>query len=198
MSVLLLASASPRRTKLLSDASVEHTVTPVGVDETWREGEAPVPYACRMARSKAEGAASRPGTVVLAADTVVWTDPKQPPLGKPTTRDEARAMLTRLADPEAPHFVTTAYALLDLRQENPEVEVFKETTRVWMRALTEIELDAYLDGDEWRDKAGGYGIQGAAAGFVKRIEGSYTNVVGLPVAQVLERLAALGLDEAPP
>ncbi len=194
--MLLLASGSPRRTRLLSDAGIEHTVASVEVSETWTPGEAAVPYACRLARAKAEAASRRPGTIVLAADTVVWTSLHDPPLGKPADQREARDTLQLLANPKAPHFVTTACAIIDTRPVELTVDVFHETTRVWMRCLSPGELDIYLNSEQWRDKAGGYGIQDRAASFVRRIEGSYSNVVGLPVAQVVEHLAPLGAGPA--
>jgi septum formation protein len=191
--VLLLASASPRRAALLASAGVHATVLPVGVDESWLPQEAPVAYARRVALAKAEaGAHRKEGAVVLAADTVVWTTPHEPPLGKPHDRDAARRMIERLTGQDAPHFVTTAWAVLDRRRgAGVRPHVAQETTRVWMRALAAAELDAYLDEDDWRDKAGGYGIQSRAAGLVTRLEGSYTNVVGLPLAQVIEYLHGL-------
>ena len=186
---LLLASASPRRTDLLTAAGVDHVVTPVSVDESWSEGEAPVPFARRLATAKATAAAGRKGdSLVLAADTVVWIDPHQPPLGKPRSREDAATMLQSLTDSEKPHFVTTAYCLIDRRTDPHTVTADSETTRVFMRQLTAAEREEYLDSGEWKDKAGGYGIQGLAAAFVLRIEGSYTNVVGLPVAQIVQRI----------
>lgn len=125
-----------------------------------------------------------PGQPVLAADTVVWLDEHSPPLGKPENRDACLQMLQSIAGAQG-HRVTTAWALAT---GAGEVEVHAETTHVWFRALTDAEREAYLDTDAWRDKAGGYGIQAEAASWVTRIEGSYTNVVGLPVAQVLARL----------
>lgn len=126
----------------------------------------------------------------LAADTIVWADhhPDSPLFGKPRDIADAERMLRRLLG-GPPHTVATAWALWTAGR----VEVHLESTRVTMRALTPRELDVYLSTDEWRDKAGGYGIQGTAAGWVTRIDGSYTNVVGLPVAQVLQRL----LDASP-
>jgi septum formation protein len=190
---LLLASASPRRAALLASAGVHATVLPVNVDETWHTEEAPVAYARRVALAKAEaGARHKEGGVVLAADTVVWTRPHEPPLGKPRDRDDARRMIDRLTSQDAPHFVTTAWAVLDRRRgAAAQPHLAQETTRVWMRGLAASELDAYLDEDDWKDKAGGYGIQSRAAGLVTRIEGSYTNVVGLPLAQVIEYLRGL-------
>ena len=104
-------------------------------------------------------------------------------------------MLLELTGTDEPHFVTTAVCFADTRGGGgePRIETFHETTRVWMRRLPRAEIEAYLDTDEWKDKAGAYGIQGRAAAFVLKIDGSYTNVVGLPLAQVIDRLYALGL-----
>ena len=178
---LLLASASPRRAKLLRDAGIEIEVAPVACDETAHPGEVATVYARRIAAAKLAAAPAR-DVPVLAADTVVWCAHPPDPLGKPTDREDARAMLTTLASVGA-HRVTTAFAL---RAPGGGIVEHSVTTAVWFRPLTAAEIDAYLDTNEWTDKAGAYGIQGHAAGLVARIEGSYTNVVGLPVAEVVE------------
>jgi septum formation protein len=187
---LVLASRSPRREELLRSAGLSFTVRPASdADESWHPGEHPVAYARRIALAKAQSvAATLDDAVVLAADTTVWIADGERPIGKPETREDALEMLGRLSGRE--HRVTTAYLLIDTR-DREHLRTGEETSRVWMRRLGRDELDAYLDGGEWRDKAGGYAIQGAAAGFVTRIEGSYTNVVGLPLAQVVEMLAAV-------
>lgn len=197
--LLILASASPRRRDLLAAAGVQAQVHPADCDERWIPPESPVDYTARVARDKARArsGASLPACVqgrtawVLAADTTVWIPGHDQPLGKPADRDQARSMLERLFD-AGEHRVTTAYCVMDgERQAVLSQEAI--STRVWMRRPGPAELEGYLDSLEWRDKAGGYGIQGAAAGLVTRLEGSYTNVVGLPVAEVLasfERLHA--------
>lgn len=191
---LLLASGSPRRAELLRSAAIEFTVLPVNTDESWREGETPVNYARRVAREKVDAAAaSKPGMLILGADTVVWLDPKQPPLGKPRDRRHAHEQLRSLTSGE-PHFVTTAYVLRDTSVDPPREHIEDETTRVWMRKLTDEEIETHLDAGEWQDKAGGYGIQAHAAALVTRIKGSYTNVVGLPLAQVVEALRRMQGD----
>ena len=188
---LLLASSSPRRTDLLSQAGITHTVMPVNIEETWRPGEPPAQFARRLATSKAEAAAQRrPQALVLGADTVVWESAKDKPIGKPSHREQARQYLLRFTNAECPHFVTTAFALVEAGTSTP-LHVAQETTRVWMRRISPQELEDFLDSGEWQDKAGGYAIQGRAAAFVTRIEGSYTNVVGLPLAQVVEALQRL-------
>lgn len=185
---LVLASASPRRAELLRSAGIAFVAAPVDADERWLPGEAPPAYAARVARAKAE-LALKPGAVVLAADTTVWLEGQVEPLGKPADRAEARAMLARLAGGE--HRVTTAFALADARGPAPRWIERAATTTVWMRPLTTGELEAHLDLEDWKDKAGGYGIQSRAAGLVRRIEGSYTAVVGLPLAEVIEALREL-------
>ncbi len=180
---LVLASASPRRAALLRDAGVAIEVAPAPCDETPHPGEVATAYAHRIAAAKLSAAAAR-DVPVLAADTVVWCAHPPDPLGKPDDRGQARAMLTTLASVGA-HRVTTAFAL---RAPSGAVVRRSVTTVVWFRPLTPTEIEAYLDTDEWTDKAGAYGIQGHAAGLVARIEGSYTNVVGLPVAEVVQAL----------
>ncbi len=185
MTDLLLASASPRRAALLRSAGLTVELRPPNIDESRKRDEPAVAHARRLAQAKLREVRPDGDTLVplLAADTVVWNESTAAPLGKPRDRDHARATLGALFG--ADHFVTTAWAL---EQPGRPPRLAHHTTRVWMRPVGEAELEAYLDTDEWTDKAGGYGIQGHAAGFVTRIEGSYTNVVGLPLAQVLSAL----------
>ena len=191
--MLVLASASPRRAALLRSAGCEFLVAPVDADEAEFPGEPPIAYATRVARTKAELALpAHPGAVILAADTTVWCDPAGPPLGKPADRHAADRMLRRLLT-AGTHFATTAFVLADARGPQITWHTQHVTTEVRMRSLTELELAAYLDSDDWRDKAGGYGIQGRAAGLVTGITGSYTAVVGLPLAEVLVALRELGV-----
>jgi septum formation protein len=181
-----LASRSPRRVELLRSAGLHVEVRPVDCDETPHPGEPAVAYARRIAAAKLSASlAEAPGPhPTLAADTVVWSEITAAPLGKPRDREHARQVLRELVG--ADHLVTTAWTLA---HPGAAPRLHHETTRVFMRALRGDELERYLDTDEWSDKAGGYGIQGHAAGLVLRVEGSYTNVVGLPLAQVLEALA---------
>lgn len=194
---LVLASASPRRATLLASAGIEPTVAPVDCDETPRPGEQAVPYARRIADAKLAAALvahvpARDGAAVLVADTVVWRDDGAA-IGKPRDRANALAIITALTSGD-PHNVTTAWALA--RPDGTTVR-HSETTRVFMRTLSPAEREAYLTTDQWRDKAGGYGIQAAAASFVTRIEGSYTNVVGLPLAQVVAALTTASAGDNP-
>lgn len=181
---IVLASASPRRADLLGRAGIRFDVRPVDCDETPLVGEHPIALTRRLALAKVAAAAAT-DRIVLGADTTVWFADAM--LGKPTDVAEARAMLRSLAGRK--HHVTTAFALGGA----VPAEVHDITTDVWMRPLADDELDAYLAAEEWRDKAGAYGIQGLAAAFVTRIDGSYTAVVGLPLAEVIVRLRALGV-----
>lgn len=197
---LVLASASPRRAALLRTAGIEFRVHPVDVDESWRSGEHPLAYVERVAAAKATAAAaaSAPpradGTLVLAADTTVWLTGVDEPLAKPRDRAHAREMLRSLTRGEA-HQVSTACVFARVGAEPAIVAHLTETTSVRMRALSDARFDAfietYLDEAAWADKAGAYAIQGRAAALVTGITGSYTAVVGLPLAQVVAKLEEL-------
>ena len=183
---LVLASASPRRRELLARAGVAFVVVPAEVDETPRAGETPRAYAERVAADKARAAAAaRPQAHVLAADTVVVLDDEI--LGKAADEGQAADMLRRLSG--RTHVVLTATCLLS---PGGAVHARAVATEVDVRPLAEEELAAYLDSEEWRGKAGAYAVQGIFAAFVTAIRGSYTNVVGLPLAEVIEDLRAAG------
>lgn len=182
---LLLASTSPRRQELLSRTGLTFGLRAPDVDETVRPGETPEGYVSRLAREKARAvAADAPRALVLAADTSVVTDTDI--LGKPRDDAEALAMLTSLMG--RAHRVLTAVALAGAA----EAEVLV-STRVWMRAAGPEELRWYVQTGEPADKAGAYAIQGIGGQLVERIEGSYTNVVGLPVSETLALLESVGL-----
>lgn len=170
---LILASASPRRLELLLAAGFEVEVRPAHLDETLLRGESAPDYVLRLARAKA---AAIPGEAVLGADTTVVVEGEI--LGKPRDDAEAAAMLRRLAG--RCHEVLTGFCL---RRAGREI-VRIERTLVWMAELTGAEIAAYVASGEPRDKAGAYAIQGLASRFIPRIEGSYANVVGLPVSAV--------------
>lgn len=176
---LWLASGSPRRRELLEAVGWSVQVRPPDVDETRRPGEAPVLFALRMAAEKVATAPA--GRLALAADTIVHVDDML--LGKPVDRDEARDHLKRLSG--GWHEVTTGVAV-----GRDHRELFAVTTRVRFRELGEREIERYLATGEADDKAGAYGIQGAAGVFVAELHGSWTNVMGLPVEPVLARLGA--------
>ncbi len=179
---IVLASASPRRLALLTAAGFSCEAAPVDVDERLRDAETPGAYVERLARLKAEaGAARHPSRVVLAADTTVVVDGDV--LGKPVDDADAARMLSRLSG--RPHDVLTGVALA----ASGRIQTHVERTRVWVAPLTHADIGWYVASGEPRDKAGAYAIQGLFSRFVPRIEGSYTNVVGLPVAAVARLLA---------
>jgi septum formation protein len=177
---LILASASPRRRELLRRAGIPFRVRRVEVDESTRPGESPRRHVLRLAREKA-AAARRPGEEVLAADTVVVIDNRI--LGKPRDARDAARMLRMLSG--RVHRVLTGVCLLTPAASRSEVV----ETRVWFRRLTRAEIAAYVASGEPFDKAGAYAIQGLASKFVKRIDGCYCNVVGLPVSRVYAMLS---------
>jgi septum formation protein len=184
---LILASASPRRADLLASAGFTFDIVPVELDETVAAGEAPEAYVERLAREKARQVARRnSGTVVVGADTTVVIDDLV--LGKPAGSAEASEMLRMLSG--RVHRVMTGVAVV--RDETAVSEVV--TTEVRFLHLSETEISWYVASGEPRDKAGGYGVQGLASRFVERIDGSYSNVVGLPVATVYRLLKSLGWD----
>jgi len=184
---ILLASASPRRRALLAQIGIDCAVHPVDLDESRRPGESPADYVRRLAREKARAglAASDAGLPALGADTVVVLDGDT--LGKPRDGDHARATLARLSGRE--HRVLSGVALATAAR----CESVVVATRVFFRELSTAEIDAYWDSGEPADKAGGYGIQGRGAVFVERIDGCYSNVVGLPLAATAQLLAEFGV-----
>ena len=180
--MLILASASPRRADLLRAAGIlPFEVAPVAVDESFIKLEPPGDHVRRLAREKAEAAfGNYPDAVVLAADTIVLVGGEM--LGKPRDPADAIRMLRQLSGRE--HEVLTGVAIISKR--GPVVEVAR--TRVWVNPLTEPEIADYVATGEPLDKAGAYGIQGLGSRFIDRIQGSYSNVVGLPVALVYRLL----------
>jgi len=179
--MLILASASPRRKELLTAAGIVFEALPVAVDESIREREPPAEHVKRLAEEKAREASSqRPDAVVLGADTIVLAGSEI--LGKPRDADDATRMLRLLSGKD--HEVLTGVAIVSA--DRAVVEVAR--TRVRFSPLTEDEIAAYIQSGEPMDKAGAYAIQGFASRFVERIEGSYSNVVGLPVALVYRLL----------
>lgn len=187
--MIYLASRSPRRRMLLEQIGVRYRVLALDLTERRRPGESPAAFVRRMARAKAELGRTRlpPGAAapVLGADTVVIADGEV--LGKPSSAGEACAMLERLSGRS--HEVLTAVALAATT-----TEVALSRSRVWFRALTAEERAAYCATGEPLDKAGAYAIQGLAAAFVERLEGSYSGVVGLPLFETAELLRAVGID----
>jgi septum formation protein len=185
MTRLVLASASPRRRELLAAAGFDFDIDAAEVDETPTEGEHPSTYVVRIARLKAEAVASRhPDRLVLGADTAVVVGNQM--FGKPLDAQDASRMLTALS--ARAHDVLTGVALAHRGLIYAE---FEQTT-VWMAKLTPQEIAWYVATGEPMDKAGAYAVQGLASRFIPRIEGSYTNVVGLPIARVVQLLGRAG------
>lgn len=174
---IVLASASPRRQELLRNAGIAFEAQPANVREVPQGGELPIEYAKRLAREKAEAVARvRQGAVVLGADTIVVLEGQI--LEKPNDRRHAAAMLGMLSG--RTHEVITGVCLMGEGFADTEAEI----TRVEMTQISREEIEWYVGTGEPMDKAGAYAIQGFASRWVKRIEGDYGNVVGLPVALV--------------
>jgi septum formation protein len=185
---LILASASPRRSELLRQARIAFIVVPSSASEELQPGEAPDAYALRVAQEKARDVARRhSGSWILAADTIVEIDGKI--LGKPRDEEAARHMLQQLSGHT--HQVKTAFVLLDGHGRIFASQIV--TSTVTFRPLSETQIQAYLATGEPFDKAGAYAIQGQGATLITRVEGSYTNVVGLPLDEVLQVLHTVSL-----
>jgi septum formation protein len=193
---LVLASASPRRADLLRAAGYTFETLVVDLDERVNAGEAPAAYVARLAREKSAAAMQRfvaraqtcggperaalHDVVILGADTTVVVDGEI--LGKPADDHESALMLKKISGRR--HDVLTGISLRTSTGEWGRVE----TTGVYMRDLSPADINWYVDSGEGRDKAGGYAVQGLASRFIPRIDGSYANVVGLPVAAVADLL----------
>jgi septum formation protein len=179
--MLVLASASPRRRELLRNAGILFEVQPANIAEGPLPGESAKDCAERLAREKAlVVAAQRPNDVVLGADTIVVVDNEI--LGKPSDAADAARMLRMLSARE--HQVITGVCLVF----EGKARVASETTSVTMSEITDQEIAGYIASGEPMDKAGAYAIQGIASRWIPRIEGDYSNVVGLPVALVFGML----------
>jgi septum formation protein len=180
ISMLVLASQSPRRRELLANAGIAHVVRVSGVLEERIPEESPADYVLRLSHAKAEAVTALESEIVLGADTVVVIGDEV--LEKPASPEDATRMLRLLSG--ATHSVFTGICLLHRGLAISEVV----ETKVTFGHLSEAEMRGYLRSDEPWDKAGGYAIQGLASKFIERIEGSYTNVVGLPVSEVYRHL----------
>jgi septum formation protein len=202
---LVLASASPRRQELLREAGINFVVHPANVNEKVRAGESPKDCAQRLAKEKALAVApSQPDDWVLGADTVVAVQGEI--LGKPADGEDAARMLRMLSGRE--HVVVTGVCLvgpaapMHPRPEDKEqgdaarraiVDVRSESTRVTFAEISELDIQVYVASGEPMDKAGAYAIQGLASRWIPRIEGDYSNVVGLPIRLVKEMLCEHGV-----
>ena len=182
---LVLASASPRRLELLATLGiVPDTVAPPDIDETPHAGELPRSYCARIAHEKAHAITAGSGDVVLAADTTVAMGRRI--LGKPADAREAAMFLRALSGRR--HRVVTSICV----RRGAQVWARDVESRVQMKRLSDLELNGYLASDDWRGKAGGYGIQGPAGAFIPWISGSHSAIVGLPLAETAQVLAAAG------
>ncbi len=182
---LILGSASPRRRELLAQIGiVPDDIRPADIDETPLKGELPRPYAARLAQEKALAVRAGADELVLSADTVVAAGRRI--MGKPADPTEAESFLRLLSGRR--HRVITGVAV-----RHGEILRSREVeTVVTMKRLSDEDVATYLASGEWEGKAGGYAIQGLAAAFIPRINGSYTNVVGLPLTEVANMLAGIG------
>ncbi len=188
--LLVLASASPRRRELLQQIGLEFQIIPSCADEEIVAGESPADHVIRLSLAKAHDVAGRKdvaGRWFIGSDTIVLCDDQI--LGKPRDAVHATAMLQMLSGRE--HQVLSGYAVFDRHSGRQRAEAV--TTRVWFRQLTETEIARYIATGEPMDKAGGYAIQGYGVCFVARIDGSYTNVVGLPLCRLTGTLKELGV-----
>jgi septum formation protein len=182
---LILGSASPRRKELLAQLGlVPDAILPPDIDEDPKRGELPRPYCARLAREKAAAVVAGADDVVLCADTTVALGRRI--LGKPRDAAEAAEFLIALGGRR--HEVITAVAV----KRGERVWVKESVSAVKMKRLSDAELNAYLAGGEWQGKAGGYAIQGAAGAFIPWISGSFTGIVGLPLAETAALLQAAG------
>ena len=209
---LILASSSPRRQELLREIGIPFGVHAANINEDQLAGEAPIAYALRLAGEKAQVVSKQyPQSYVLGADTIVVVDGEV--LGKPTDHADAVRILRRLSG--RAHEVTTAVSLIapniaapnipspskaaprtaapSLAAQGTLAETRASTTKVYFREIAEAEIQQYVAGGEPMDKAGAYAIQGGASRWTDRIEGEFSNVVGLPLSLVTEMLKTIGL-----
>ena len=181
----ILGSGSPRRKELLAQIGVApDAILPPDIDEDPRKGELPRAYCARIALEKAEAVVAGPDDIVLTADTTVALGRRI--LGKPANAGEAAAFLTALGGRR--HQVITAIAV----KRGARVWTRESLSAVKMKRLSDAELNAYLASGEWQGKAGGYAIQGAAGAFIPWISGSFTGIIGLPLAETAALLQAAG------
>lgn len=189
-SQIILASESPRRYSLLKQIGLDFYTIPSNVKEYIIPEETPEQYVLRIAEGKALDIASKyPESWVIAADTIVYID--NIILGKPKDMKEAEEMLNRLCGRE--HLVFTGISVCNLKRQKGDKRVVK--TSVKMKKLSASEIQWYVNTDEPYDKAGGYAAQGIGAVMIESINGSYTNVIGLPLCELFQMLIQLGVIE---
>jgi septum formation protein len=187
---IILASASPRRRELLEHIGITFEVIPSGIEEEARDGEEPREHVLRLSQLKAKKIARRyDGAVIVGADTIVVLDNEI--LNKPEDEQEAFDMLSRLSGRE--HRVFTGFCVLDASDGTMQCEAVESKVR--FKDLTPEEIRRYIKTGEPMDKAGAYAVQGKGSYMIKEIEGSYTNVVGLPLCELVEVLTRLKVIE---
>jgi septum formation protein len=188
MKKIILASASPRRKELLEKIGLKFEVEPSNYAEDMPSALSPGELARAISLGKARAVATRhKNTIVIAADTFIFFRGKI--MGKPGTEAEARKMLMRLRG--RPHLVITGFTVLDV--DSNKVLTTSVETVVYIKNLTQEEIDAYVKSKEPLDKAGAYAIQGLGSVIVERIEGDYFNVMGLPLSALAEALKEFGI-----
>jgi septum formation protein len=184
---LILASRSPRRYELLKQVGLDFDVIPSRIEEDFIREESPQQHIIRLAEAKALDVGNQyPDRWVIAADTIVYID--RFVLGKPKNREEAMEMLRHLSGRE--HWVLTGFSVYHLEKGKRDREAVE--TAVKVKTLTPIEMEWYVETGEPFDKAGGYAIQGIGSFMIESIHGSYTNVVGLPMCELIQMLNRLG------
>lgn len=183
---LILASASPRRSEILSRITRDFIIVPSMIAED--VDGSPEEQVLTLAEEKARTVAAGHAGVIIGADTIVVIEGRI--LGKPHSREQGQKMLQLLSG--RVHDVLTGLCVL--RTEDGNVHHWCEKTRVWFRDLTQKEIDRYLETKEYLDKAGGYAIQGFAAAFITKIDGDYFNVMGLPLCRLILLLREAGMD----
>jgi len=186
---IVLASSSPRRKELLERLGIDFKVIPSLVDEVPLQGESPEDFALRVSTEKALFVAGnlKGDCVIIGADTIVVVDGEI--LGKPRNKEEAESMLERISGRE--HRVITAFSIV-----KPKAQLLHRASvesRVRIKALAPWEIEGYIKTEEPMDKAGAYGAQGIGAFIIEEIYGSYTNVIGLPLSQLVDALTKLGI-----
>ena len=184
---LILASESPRRYELLKQVGLDFNVIPSGIEEDYIKGESPRKHVLRLADAKALDVGNQyPDRWVVAADTIVYVDHSI--LGKPKSLEEAKKMLRRLSGKE--HRVLTGFSVQHREKGKRDREAVQTAVRV--KKLTQAEMGWYVETGEPFDKAGGYAVQGIGSFMIESIKGSYTNVVGLPIYELIQMLSRLG------
>ena len=184
---IILASASPRRSELLTSIGLKIKIVPSDIDETLEVAETPVQHVARLAQEKATFVAKDyPSSWIIGADTIVVLDNNI--IGKPTDKAHAKSMLKSLSNKT--HIVYTGFAIINLHNNMLHAEVVESA--VTLRFITDDELNWYINTPEPYDKAGAYALQGKGAVFVKSISGSHSNIIGLPISEVTCALKAFG------